>query len=108
MNDIVNWTQYLLAMLVLLGLLGGLGLFAYAVQRGWILQNMTGLRTFAAASRRLSIVETLVVDPRRRVVIIRCDDREHVLLLGAERETVLTGQASISPLLPAAETESVR
>ena len=108
MNDIVNWTQYLLAMLVLLGLLGGLGLFAYAVQRGWILQNMTGLRTLAAATRRLSIVETLVVDPRRRVVIIRCDDREHVLLLGAERETVLASQPGIAPAVTEGVMESVR
>tara|TARA_R110000868_G_scaffold219607_1_gene470697 strand:+ start:1429 stop:1755 length:327 start_codon:yes stop_codon:yes gene_type:complete len=108
MNDIVNWTQYLLAMLVLLGLLGALGLFSYAVQRGWILQTVTGLRGVATTARRLSIVETLVVDPRRRVVIIRSDDREHVILLGAERETVLESRASGPPEPAIGETETVR
>ena len=39
--------------------------------------------------RRLSITETLMLDPRRKVVIVRVDDAEHVLLLGAEREQVL-------------------
>ncbi|MGK0267266.1 MAG: flagellar protein FliO/FliZ [Maricaulis sp.] len=89
MNDIVNWSHYLLALMVLLGLLGAMGFFAYAVQRGWILQGVTGLKAFTASARRLSISETLIVDPRRRVVIIRCDNREHVVLLGAERETIL-------------------
>lgn len=90
MNDVVNLSQYLLALMVLLGLLGAMGFFAYAVQRGWILQGVTGLRSLSATSRRLTISETLIVDPRRRVVIIRCDGREHVLLLGAERETILS------------------
>ena len=89
MNHIVNWSHYLLALMVLLGLLGAMGFFAYAVQRGWILQGVTGLRAFSATARRLSISETLIVDPRRRIVILRCDNREHVLLLGAERETIL-------------------
>tara|TARA_R110002096_G_scaffold411360_1_gene611467 strand:+ start:315 stop:638 length:324 start_codon:yes stop_codon:yes gene_type:complete len=89
MNDLVNWSHYLLALMVLLGLLGTMGFFAYAVQRGWILQGVTGLRAFTATTRRLSVSETLIVDPRRRVIIVRCDNREHVLLLGAERETIL-------------------
>ncbi|WP_417470058.1 flagellar biosynthetic protein FliO [Maricaulis sp.] len=91
MNDIIDWNQYLLALMVLLGLLGAMGLFGYAVQRGWILQGVTGLRALRPTTRRLAISETLIVDPRRRVVIIRCDDREHIVLLGAERETILAG-----------------
>ncbi|SDM71853.1 flagellar biosynthetic protein FliO [Maricaulis salignorans] len=89
MNDLVNWSHYLLALMVLLGLLGAMGFFAYAVQRGWILQGVTGLRALTATTRRLSISETMSVDPRRRIVIVRCDNREHILLLGAERETIL-------------------
>ncbi|WP_417482153.1 flagellar biosynthetic protein FliO [Maricaulis sp.] len=89
MNDIIDWNQYLLALMVLLGLLGAMGLFGYAVQRGWILRGITGLRGLTATTRRLEIRETLIVDPRRRVVIIRSDNREHIVLLGAERETIL-------------------
>jgi flagellar protein FliO/FliZ len=35
--------------------------------------------------RRLMIVESLVLDPTRRVVLIACDGREKLLLLGEGR-----------------------
>lgn len=38
---------------------------------------------------RLSVVESLPIDARRRAVILRCDDREHLVLLGANGETVV-------------------
>lgn len=98
MTEHVHWTQYLLAMFVLAGLLGLLGLFAMAVQRGWLFQQLTGLTGFKPAERRLAITETLVVDPRRRVVILRIDDEEQVILLGAQEETILkTGPAKAPP-----------
>lgn len=94
MSDIVNWTSYLFAIAILVMLLGGLGLFGYAIQKGWLLQQMTGLRQLGGQDRRLKIRETLVIDPRRRLVILQADGAEHVVLLGAEGETVLsTGPA---------------
>lgn len=41
------------------------------------------------AERRLSIVEALTLDPRRRVMIVRRDNVEHLLLLGVQGETVI-------------------
>lgn len=41
------------------------------------------------ARRRLKLVETLPIDPRRRLAIVRCDDREHLLILGTNGETVV-------------------
>ena len=35
--------------------------------------------------RRLAVVESLVLDPARRLVVVRVDDREHLLLLGEGR-----------------------
>lgn len=90
MNDLVNWTHYLYAVSILAVLLGGLGLFGYAVRKGWILRDMTGLQQLAGTRRRLAIRETIVIDPRRRLVILQADQTEHVVLLGAERETVLS------------------
>ncbi|OLF74057.1 hypothetical protein AWH62_07910 [Maricaulis sp. W15] len=99
MSDIVNWTSYLFAIAILVVLLGGLGLFGYAVQKGWLLQQMTGLRQLGGQVRRLKVRETLVIDPRRRLVILQADDQEHIVLMGAERETVLsTGPAKPEPL----------
>lgn len=39
--------------------------------------------------RRLQIVEILPLDGRRRAVILRRDDREHLVILGASGETVV-------------------
>lgn len=39
----------------------------------------------APASGRLQMMERLALDPKRSLVLIRRDDREHLLLLGPER-----------------------
>lgn len=39
--------------------------------------------------RRLRVVEFLPLDHRRRLVLIKRDDREHLLVLGPEGETVV-------------------
>jgi flagellar protein FliO/FliZ len=36
-------------------------------------------------ARRLAVVETLVLDPARRLVIVSCDGEERLLLLGEGR-----------------------
>lgn len=48
------------------------------VARGWILPKSPNGR------RRLHIVETLALDARRRIVIVKCDETETLLLLGAQ------------------------
>ena len=37
------------------------------------------------AQRRLAVVETLMLDPARRLVLVRCDGQERLLLLGEGR-----------------------
>ncbi|MBU0859239.1 MAG: flagellar biosynthetic protein FliO [Alphaproteobacteria bacterium] len=39
--------------------------------------------------KRLQIIEVLAIDSRRRAVLIRRDDREHLVLLGATTDTVI-------------------
>jgi flagellar protein FliO/FliZ len=99
--DSINWTQYLAAVFVLAGLLGALGLMAMAVRRGWILNGIASLRGDAPKHRRLAIEESLLIDPRRRVVILRSDETEHVVLLGGTTETLL----SSGPARPREEPE---
>ena len=38
---------------------------------------------------RLAVVERLVIDPKRRLVLIRKDDREHLLLLGSSQDVLV-------------------
>jgi flagellar protein FliO/FliZ len=37
------------------------------------------------AERRLAVIETLVLDPSRRLVLVRCDKEEQLILLGKGR-----------------------
>lgn len=45
--------------------------------------------TSRAAGRRLHIEEALALDSRRRLLLVRCDGRDAVLLLGAGGESLL-------------------
>ena len=84
----LDMVRYFAALIIVLGLLGG---FAVVARRAGWTGALPGLDRFAPArtDRRLSIRESLVLDPRRRVVIIKADDREHVVLLGLEGEQLL-------------------
>ena len=39
--------------------------------------------------RRLGVVEVIALDTRRKLVLVRRDDREHLLIIGAQGETVV-------------------
>ncbi len=86
--DVVDFSRYFAGLLIVLGLLGG---FAVIVRRGWLPGGFPAIANLSAPrpKRRLTVKESLILDPRRRVVIVKADDQEHVLLLGPERETVL-------------------
>lgn len=40
---------------------------------------------------RISVVETVQIDPRRRAILIRRDDREHLILVGGPTDVVIEG-----------------
>lgn len=62
--------------------LGLIGFAAYAVRR-WGPPGLIQARP--AGGRRLAVVESLNLDPSRRLVLVRLDQEEHLLLLGEGR-----------------------
>ncbi|MBM3602748.1 MAG: FliO/MopB family protein [Alphaproteobacteria bacterium] len=44
--------------------------------------------------RRLQLLESQALDPKRRLVLVRCDQTEYLLLLGAGHEMVLQHEAT--------------
>jgi len=46
-------------------------------------------RVGARPGRRLSVIEVVILDTRRRLVLVRRDDVEHLILLGTTSETVV-------------------
>lgn len=80
---LMNIADFARAVFALALTLGLLGLCAVALRR-------FGPEVLARVStqkkaRRLAVVETLVLDPSRRLVLVSCDGRERLLLLGEGR-----------------------
>ena len=73
--------------------LGLIGLAAWAGRR----YAPQLLARFGAdrGERRLTVVETLVLDPARRLVLVRVDQEERLILLGEGRELIEPRQPEI-------------
>jgi flagellar protein FliO/FliZ len=69
------------ALLLVVGLMLGLNLFMRRIQGGTLART--------GAQRRLQIVEIMPLDARRRIALIRRDDREHLVILSGTGETVV-------------------
>ena len=90
--DAMSFLRIALAFAVVAGLLGALGFgLRYINERGIKLPGKT------SRAKRLDVVESLTVDVRRRLVIVRCDDQEHLLLLGASQDIVVKADLPKSP-----------
>jgi len=76
------YLRFALALVLVIALIGAL---AWIVRRmGW------GSRFVApAAKRRLGILEVLPLDGKRRLVLLRRDEAEHLILLGADRDLLI-------------------
>src|SRR5438105_11707943 len=75
--------RFLVAFVIVLGLIGGT---AYLIRR-------FGGERLAAAGRgrqpRLAVVDAAAVDGRRRLILIRRDNVEHLLLIGGPTDVVV-------------------
>jgi flagellar protein FliO/FliZ len=77
---ILDVLKAIFALAVTLGLVG---LAAYALRR-WGPADLLTLQK-PLKERRLALVETLTLDPQRRLVLVRLDGRERLILLGDGR-----------------------
>lgn len=94
----MNFADFLRAVFALAVTLGLVGLAAVALRR----YGPDALARFGQAQRkerRLKVVETLVLDPARRLLIVECDGQERLLLLGEGR---LLGDTVAGPARTAA------
>lgn len=78
--DLAALARAIFALVLTLGLIG---LAAVALRR-WGPDAITRMQG-ARKERRLRLVETLVLDPARRLVIVSFDGRERLILLGEGR-----------------------
>ena len=76
--DIEGYVRFVLALLFVFGLIGLLALLLRRFGGGVFIPFAAG----RGGNRRIEVVETAPIDPRHRLVLVRRDDREHLLLIG--------------------------
>jgi flagellar protein FliO/FliZ len=81
--DLIDYARFVAALLFVLGLIG---LTAWLARRFRL-----GPGGVPGAARRLAVVEALPLDARRKLVLIRRDATEHLLLLSPEGSRLVEG-----------------
>lgn len=75
--------RFFMALIFVLSLMGGL----------WLVLKRLGLNgplmVAPGTKRRLKIIEALPLDARRRVILLRRDNKDHLVILGPTGETVV-------------------
>lgn len=71
------------------GLLGAAGVVGAMLMRGYDFEDIKGLLVRGRVGRRLDVVEHSSVDGRRRLVLIRRDDVEHLIMTGGPVDVVI-------------------
>jgi len=76
-----EFMKFMAALAFVLALMGGLGL---------VMRRFAHNHPITAPNRkRLKVIEVLPLDSRRRAVLLRRDEQEHLVILGANGETVV-------------------
>lgn len=87
--DLDSYTRFGLALLAVIGLI----LLTAALARRFGPMGVggggSGRGRPGRPRRRLGVIESAMVDTRRRLVLVRCDDREHLLLIGGTHDLVI-------------------
>jgi flagellar protein FliO/FliZ len=91
----MEYTAYINAILALILVLGLIGLCSFLfkkVTQGQFLQK-------SAKSKRLKVEEVLYIDTKRKLVLIKRDDVEHLVLLGVNSETVIERDVNLKNVI---------
>jgi flagellar protein FliO/FliZ len=81
--DLIDYARFVAALLFVLGLIA---------LTAWLARRLRlGQGGVPGAARRLAVVEALPLDARRKLVLIRRDATEHLLLLSPEGSRLVEG-----------------
>ncbi len=83
-----GYLRFILALIFVIALIGALAMVAQRFGFGY----RTGSRD--RHGRRLSVVEVMPVDGRRRLVLFKRDQTEYLVLLGATTDLLIDGGAT--------------
>jgi len=80
-----DYVQFAVALIFVIGLIGLLAVLLRRFGGGGIAMP----RYRPGQKRRLHVVDALPLDPRRRMLLVRRDNVEHLIVLGPQGETVV-------------------
>lgn len=82
--DFGDYVRFVFALAFVLGLIG---LATVALKRFGMLPRVTRRKT--GSGKRLGIVEIAPIDAKRRLILVRRDDVEHLIVLGTSSELLV-------------------
>jgi flagellar protein FliO/FliZ len=87
----IQYLKYIVGLLIVLGLIALITLLARRFGMVPRVDRKPG------SPRRLSVTDAISIDAKRRLVLVKRDDREHLLLLGPERDLVVEQNIALQP-----------
>ncbi len=77
----MGFDTYLRFIMMLVLVIGMIAFIAWLVRRLGLLNRIAPGSNIGSGNRRLSVIESCTVDGKRRLVLVRRDDTEHLILL---------------------------
>jgi flagellar protein FliO/FliZ len=96
--DPLQYLKYLVGLLIVLGLIA---LVTLAARKFGMVPKADRK---PGSPKRLSVSDVMSIDAKRRLVLVRRDDQEHLLLLGPERDLVV--EQNIPSAISETETDA--
>lgn len=86
--EITDYLKFFAALIFVLGMMAGLAfvLKKLGLDRSGSLTN---------GKRRLKIIEVMNIDAKHKAALIQCDDKQHLMLLNANGDTII--ESNITP-----------
>lgn len=95
--DLGEYFRFFLALAFVLVLIAGL---AALLRRSGFGERLAATPS-SAGVRRLSLIEVRPLDAKHKLVLLRRDDREHLVLLGATSDLLIESDIAAPPAQPA-------
>ena len=81
----MDYSSYINAIFALIFVLGLIGLFSFVLKKLSTGQFVSKSKS----AKRISLEEVFYLDAKRKLMIVKRDDVEHLILLGANSETIV-------------------
>ncbi len=81
----ISYLKFIMVLALVLAMIAG---GVWLIKRLGFLPGLMNIKP-AGQRPRLDVVESKAIDARRRLLIVRCDEAEHLLLLGPNSEIVV-------------------